>query len=117
MDILLIRDDLFETNQKKNLIFSVNLFEQQPNTITPTPFTLSFPHFVSDTNLLIGVFSYRGFYLSYDINPTSPPSTDLVGASRVIGNALSIFSLAFYGYSESCPTYLTVGCQTCPQYC
>jgi hypothetical protein len=114
---MLIRDDLFETSPKKNLIFSYNIFEQQPNTITPTSFTLSFPQFLSDTNLLIGVLSYRGFRYSFGIYPTSPPSTDLEGASRIIGNAVSIFAVTFYGYSESCPTYLTMGCQPCPQYC
>ena len=67
--------------------------------------------------MFVGVMSYKGFQYSFDIDHTSPASTDLIGSSRIIGNAMSLFALAFYGYSETCPGYLTMACQPCPQYC
>lgn len=70
----MIRDDLFETNPKKSIIFSYDLFEQQPNTISPTFFTLSFPHFVSNLNFFIGILGYKGFKYSFNIYPTPSES-------------------------------------------
>lgn len=55
--------------------------------------------------------------MSFDMSANIPPNNAIRGTSNGIGSSLRVFSLALYGYTDDCPSHLTMSCSACPAYC
>ena len=84
-DIILIKNEYFETTTRKKLMFSYAVFTHEVTSGNSYSFSHSFDHHISDINVFVGLIGYKGNRYSYEIGPNITPDNTLVGTINGLG--------------------------------